>query len=97
MQGRGLGKEMREAVLHLAFAGLGAERALSEAFTDNAPSRGVSISLGYVPNGTTWALRQDEPAPMDRLLLTRDAWMRRQRLECTIHGLDACLPMLGLT
>jgi RimJ/RimL family protein N-acetyltransferase len=97
MQGRGLGKEMREAVLHLAFAGLGAERALSEAFTDNAPSRGVSISLGYVPNGTTWALRQGEPAPMDRLLLTRDAWMRRQRLECTIHGLDACLPMLGLT
>lgn len=38
-QGRGIGKEMRAAVLHLAFAGLGAARAETEAFDDNAASR----------------------------------------------------------
>jgi RimJ/RimL family protein N-acetyltransferase len=38
-QGRGLGREMREAILHLAFAGLGAEEALSGAFEDNVAWR----------------------------------------------------------
>ena len=41
-QGQGLGREMREAVLHLAFAGLGAEEALSGAFEDNAASLATS-------------------------------------------------------
>src|SRR5205823_5162221 len=50
-QGAGIGKEMRAAILHLAFAGLGAEVAYSGAFDDNAASLGVSRSLGYVENG----------------------------------------------
>jgi len=37
-QGQGLGREMREAMLHLAFAGLGALEALSGAFEDNVAS-----------------------------------------------------------
>ena len=37
-QGRGAGKEMRAAVLHLAFAELGAERAETAAFADNPAS-----------------------------------------------------------
>src|SRR4051812_31053178 len=41
--GRGYGTEMRAAVLHLAFAGLGAESATSEAFADNHASYGVSM------------------------------------------------------
>ena len=36
---RGLGTEMRAAILHLAFAGLGAGEASSEAFADNDASR----------------------------------------------------------
>src|SRR5690349_13580768 len=45
-QGRGIGKEMRAAILHLAFAGLGAERATSAAFEDNAASLAISKALG---------------------------------------------------
>ena len=50
-QRQGIGTEMRAAVLQLAFAGLGAEYATSEAFTDNAASLGVSRKLGYLPDG----------------------------------------------
>ena len=45
-QGRGIGKEMRSAILHLAFAGLGAVRATSGAFEDNHASIAVSRALG---------------------------------------------------
>ena len=37
-QGRGIGKEMRAAILHLAFAGLGAVEANSGAWHDNTRS-----------------------------------------------------------
>ena len=50
-QGRGLGREMREAMLHLAFEGLGAEEALSGAFEDNAASLATSRAIGYEENG----------------------------------------------
>lgn len=46
-QGRGIGTEMRSAVLSFAFEGLGAQRALSGALGDNAQSLGVSRKLGY--------------------------------------------------
>jgi RimJ/RimL family protein N-acetyltransferase len=95
-QGRGFGRHMREAVLHLAFEGLGAQRARSEAFEDNEPSCAVSRALGYERDGTTWALREGKPAPMARFLLAREAWLERQRSEMTIHGLEPCLPLLGL-
>ena len=49
-QGVGVGKEMRSAVLDLAFYGLGAVRARSDAFADNERSLGVSRALGYQPN-----------------------------------------------
>ena len=43
-QGRGFGKEMRAAVLAFAFDGLGARRAETEAFADNAASNAVTRS-----------------------------------------------------
>jgi RimJ/RimL family protein N-acetyltransferase len=95
-QGRGFGKEMRKAILHLAFDGLGAARAESEAFEDNPASLRVSESVGYRRNGTTWTLRQDEAAPMTRFLITVDDWKRIRREDITIHGLASCLPLLGL-
>ena len=95
-QGRGLGREMREAVLHLAFDALLAERATSEAFEDNAASCGVSRAAGYVRDGSTWALRQGNAAPMSRFLLTRAMWQARRRNDIAIRGLEGCLPLLGL-
>jgi hypothetical protein len=44
-------EQMRAAVLDLAFEGLGAEYAVSEAFADNAASYAVSRKLGYADDG----------------------------------------------
>ena len=49
---------MRAAILHLAFEGLGAASAESEAFHDNHASNRVSQILGYSPNGVGWATRK---------------------------------------
>ena len=93
---QGLGREMRSAVLHLAFAGLGARRAESDAFEDNAASLAVSRSLGYEPNGTMVAPRPSGPAIMLRYLLTRERWERDRRTDVVIDGLYPCLGVLGL-
>lgn len=93
-QGRGLGKEMRAAVLHLAFAGLHATRANSGAFEDNAASIAVSHALGYVDDGTDVHNREGTVARQLRFKLERADW--RPRHDITIEGLEACLPVLGL-
>jgi RimJ/RimL family protein N-acetyltransferase len=46
-RGRGLGKQMRAAVLALAFGPLRADAAVSSAVVDNQSSLGVSRALGY--------------------------------------------------
>lgn len=95
-RGRGIGTEMRAAVLHLAFAGLAAREATSEAFTDNEASNGVSRALGYAPDGMAWATRRGEAAPLRRWRLTRDAWDRVRRDDVELTGVAECLPVLGL-
>jgi RimJ/RimL family protein N-acetyltransferase len=95
-RGRGFGTEMRAAVLHLAFAGLGAREATSEAFTDNHASNRVSQALGYEPNGTSWATRRGEPALLTRWKLTRDRWEKTRRDDIELTGVQDCLPVLGL-
>jgi RimJ/RimL family protein N-acetyltransferase len=95
-QGQGLGKEMRRAVLHLAFDGLGALRAESDAFADNTSSIGVSLSLGYRDNGTMLAPRPSGPALMLRFVMTGEEWGRVPHDDITIRGLDGALPVLGL-
>jgi RimJ/RimL family protein N-acetyltransferase len=95
-RGRGTGTEMRAAILHLAFAGLGAREAESDAFTDNRASNQVSKALGYEPNGTTWDTRRGEAAPVQRWLLTRQAWERVRRDDIELTGVPECRPALGL-
>jgi RimJ/RimL family protein N-acetyltransferase len=50
-QGRGIGTEMRAAVLMYAFDHLGAAHARSDAFSDNHASHRVSEKLGYHRDG----------------------------------------------
>ncbi len=95
-QGRGIGKEMRAAILQLAFAGLGAKRATSGAFEDNAASLAVSRGLGYVENGDDIGAPRGTPVRQIRLLLTREAWEKKRRDDIQIHGLETCLPMFGV-
>lgn len=95
-RGRGLGHEMRAAVLHLAFDALGAKEATSEAFVDNHGSNAISRRLGYEPDGSDWATRHGEPVVLNRWRLTRHAWERHRRDDITVHGVDAGKALLAL-
>jgi RimJ/RimL family protein N-acetyltransferase len=97
LRARGLGREMREAILHLAFDGLGAKEASSDAFVDNAGSNAISRRLGYRPNGFEWATRRGEPALLNRWRLTRDAWAPRRRDDIRLHDIQACHALLPLS
>jgi RimJ/RimL family protein N-acetyltransferase len=94
--GLGIGTEMRAAVLHLAFAGLGASYATSGAFTDNAASQGVSRKLGYVDDGIERQVRRGQAATVRRLRLDRDSWQAARTVPVEIIGLEPCLAMFGL-
>jgi len=94
-QGQGIGKEMRAAIVHLVFAGLGADIADSGAWHDNGPSLGVSRSLGYEENGEDIVMRRDVADRQIRLRLTRERWERQRRTDIEIEGLDPCRAMFG--
>lgn len=96
-RGRGLGHETRAAILHLAFDGLGAKEAGSDAFVDNHGSNAISRSLGYEPNGAEWATRQGEVALLNRWRLTRDGWKLRRRDDIQLHNIEACHALLPLS
>lgn len=95
-QGQGIGTEMRLAILHLAFDGLGAARAATGAFDDNPSSLAVTRRLGYTANGERWHDR--EGSAVRELLFSMDrahfASLRRDDIE--IVGLEPCLPLFGL-
>jgi RimJ/RimL family protein N-acetyltransferase len=88
---------MRAAVLHLAFEGLNAKEAGSDAFLDNQPSNAISQALGYHPNGSEWATRQGEPALLNRWRLTRPDWEPHRRNDIKLHNLEACHTYLPLS
>jgi RimJ/RimL family protein N-acetyltransferase len=94
--GRGYGTEMRAAVLDLAFTGLGAEQATSEAFDDNAASYAVSRKLGYADDGIARHVVRGRPATGRRLRLDRAGWEAARTVEVRIEGLEPCLPMFGV-
>jgi RimJ/RimL family protein N-acetyltransferase len=94
--GQGIGTEMRAAVLHLAFQGLAAQYAVSEAFEDNPASLAVSRKLGYRDDGIDLHLVRGRPAVTRRLRLTRAGWQAAQSAPVEITGLEPCLPYFGL-
>jgi RimJ/RimL family protein N-acetyltransferase len=96
-QGKGIGKEMRQATLHLGFGGLGAEYATTTAWHDNGPSLGVTRSLGYNEEGRRRAVRRGEATEQIGFRLHHDDWRQRlRRDDIVIDGLTPCLPLFGL-
>ena len=93
---RGVGTETRSAILNLAFDGLGAQEAHSEAAVDNAGSNGISERLGYERNGTSWATHQGKPVLGQRWKLDRATWEAGRRDDMTMTGVEACRTTLGV-
>ncbi len=95
-RGRGIGTEMRVAALHLAFAGLGATEAHSEAAVDNVGSNAVSERLGYERNGTSWATHRRRPVLGQRWRLERRVWETGRRDDIVLSGVEECRAALGI-
>lgn len=94
---RGLGQQMRAAVLALAFGPLAARWAVSSSWTDNHAALGVSHALGYVDNGVVSHRRGDRAGEMAHLRLSRRSWLASSwSARVTVEGADACLPWFGL-
>jgi RimJ/RimL family protein N-acetyltransferase len=87
---------MRAAIIHLAFAGLGARAVYTSCFADNAASLGVTESLGYAPNGSRWVDREGEAVLQLHFHLEQDMWERRRRGDIQIVGLDSCQEFFGV-
>ncbi|MDX3074771.1 GNAT family protein [Streptomyces sp. MI02-7b] len=94
-QGKGIGTEMRAAVLHLAFEGLGAHCVTSAAMTDNAASRRVSDKLGYRFDGVHVAAVRGSARTLHRLRLDRADWEAHRSVPVGIHGLERCRDLFG--
>lgn len=94
-QGQGIGKEMRAAMLHFAFAGLDAQLAITGAFEDNAPSLGVTRSLGYRENGFVVMAVEDRCRRELRFTMTREEWEAVRRDDIEMSGVEAALPLFG--
>jgi RimJ/RimL family protein N-acetyltransferase len=95
-QGQGIGTQMRAAALALAFDGLGAQFATSDAFVDNKASLGVSRKLGYVDDGIERRMVRGKPRESRRLRLDKVSWQSHRSIPVTITGLEPCLPFFGV-
>jgi len=97
-RGKGFGKQMRAAVLTLAFGALGARFAITSAWSDNYASLGVSRAVGYMDNGVTAQRRGETAGEMIHLRLTRERWLTSGWAErMTVEGVDECMPFFGLS
>ena len=94
-QGRGIGTEMRHAVVTLAFDHLGATSATTEAFVDNPASLGVNAHLGYGDDGRRRTARRGRPAELRRARLDPQRW-QRPGWTLAVEGLAPCREMLGI-
>jgi RimJ/RimL family protein N-acetyltransferase len=94
-QGRGIGTEMRTAVLELAFRGLGAELARSGAVEGNAASLRVSEKLGYRVVGSGHVAPRGVEVGHTDVELRREDW--RPPFVVEIEGLGTCLPLFGVS
>ena len=86
--GKGLGTEMRAAVLDFLFNGLEADYALSDSLDGNGPSAGVSRTLGYRTDGIDHQVSRGERVVSRRWRLSREDWKANRRHEVAIEGLD---------
>ena len=99
VRGQGIGKQMRRAVLALAFGPLGAEAAVTSAWPDNGASLGVSRALGYAANGEHLHARGDAVDTMVHLRLTRPDWLAGAGADLSdvrIEGFEPCRPLFAI-
>ncbi|WP_374157214.1 GNAT family N-acetyltransferase [Mycobacterium sp. G7A2] len=88
-QGRGIGREVRQAALHMIFRGLDADHATTGAWHDNVASLAVTRSLPYLQTGTSVQPRRGSPDRMLHFAISRADWQRVARDDIELVGIDA--------
>jgi RimJ/RimL family protein N-acetyltransferase len=97
VRGRGFGKQMRRAVLALAFGPMEAAAAITSAWHDNHASLGVSRALGYQPNGESLHAREGHSDVMIHLRLRRSDWLDADLgRDIEIREFDPCRFLFGM-
>jgi RimJ/RimL family protein N-acetyltransferase len=94
-QGHGFGKEMRTAVLHLAFDGFGAAEATTTAFADNPASIGVTRACGYRPNGEDRAARDGSVVTLCRFVMDQADFTAIRRDDIEVVGAAPVAALFG--
>ncbi len=92
----GLGREMRQAALHLIFDGFGAKQATTKAWHDNAASLAVTRSLPYVQTGSSEQTRRGHTDLLIHFEMSRERWLTVRRDDITLHGVEAIREQLSL-
>jgi len=95
-QRRGFGREMRQAALHLVFAGLGGAHATTGAWHDNAASLAVTRSLPYEEGEAIRESRRGVPDTMLTFSMSRDRWRAVRRNDIELGGIEATRDFLEL-
>jgi len=95
-QGRGLGREMRQAALHLLFVGLDATCARTRAWHDNVASLHVTRSLPYTEDGAYREMRRDREDTMLSFSMSRGQWETVRRNDIQIRGIGPVREFLEL-
>ncbi|MDE8667543.1 GNAT family protein [Pseudarthrobacter sp. H3Y2-7] len=96
VHGRGLGTEMRAAVVLWAFNWLGAEVAESEAAAWNSSSLGVSRALGYELNGTARMSWGGKAVDVQKVRVT-PATFKRPDWTLQVEGHEAAAKFLHIS
>ena len=95
-QGRGPGREMRQAALHVIFAGLDGKTATTRAWHDNTASLRVTGSLPYIRQGAVEEQRRDRPDTMLTFAMTRQRWQDVRRTDIELAGVEPVRELLGI-
>jgi RimJ/RimL family protein N-acetyltransferase len=85
---QGLGTEMLQAGLTLAFESLQAREAYLGAWSDNAVSLHIMEKLGFIFNGEYWMVRQGKAVKDKRMRLPKENWKRPEGI--TIQFPEEC-------
>ena len=94
-QGQGLGTRMRRMMCALAFDGLGLDAVTSSAWEDNAASRRVSETVGYLETGRGQAERRGVPTGEVFFELRPEGFVRGDE-PVRITGAEELRRFLGL-
>lgn len=95
-QGRGLGQEMRQAALHLIFAGLDGVTANTRAWHDNAASLRITRSLPYTEQRSVREIRRDRPDTMLAFTMDQEQWQTVRRSDIQLACTTSIREFLGV-